>query len=95
MRVLDRGSEPAAQWPGLVAVALTLYMDSDSARSLVTRFGVMKTKHVASKMLWLQELTSRSLLRVRRVGTLDNMSDILTKFVTRKVRESLVPYLLD
>ena len=50
---------------------------------VATRFGTgKKTKHVQLRFLYLQELASAGLLKMRKVNTLHNTADVLTKHVT-------------
>ena len=53
--------------------------DSSAARAFASRRGLGRMRHVATRYLWLQERVRRRELAVKRVGTLDNRSDFLTK----------------
>ena len=59
---------------------LTLYTDSSSARAVAARRGVGKnTRHIQTRLLWLQERVAAKHLRVLKVATEDNPADLLTK----------------
>ena len=61
-----------------------IFVSTDSAvgKSIVSRFGASrKTKHVQLRFLYMQELVTTGLVRMKKVlGTL-NPADILTKYV--------------
>mgnify|MGYP003565860725 CR=1 FL=1 len=71
----------------------TLYLDSDSARSLIQKQGVQRTRHLSSRSLWFQALHASGALKVRRVDGIANVADILTKYVGRRVRINLQEHL--
>ena len=53
--------------------------DSTAAKSLSSRLGVGRTKHMQSRWLWLQEKVQDEELTVQKEATAKNVSDILTK----------------
>ena len=65
---------------------LTVYTDSTAGKSMAGRFGTSrKTKHVSLRYLYMQELVTSGLIKLRKVlGTL-NPADVLTKDVSRDV----------
>ena len=56
-----------------------LFTDSSSAKQLSTRQGVGKVKHVAGKLLWIQDAVLRKQVMLIQVPTLWNLSDLGTK----------------
>jgi hypothetical protein len=68
-----------------------IYSDSSSALTLVGRKGQGRLKHVEIRLLAIQDWKEEGRLRTGKVATLDNMSDLLTKHVTRATMESLRP----
>ena len=62
----------------------TLYLDANAAKGIAMRLGCGRVKHLEVRSLWLQDAVSRHLLRVGRVNTLDNFSDLGTKFLSEK-----------
>ena len=61
-------------------LSLSLHTDSSSARALAMRRGVSKcTRHIETRLLWLQERVSRKHLSVQKVHTDSNIADVLTK----------------
>ncbi|CAE7273338.1 unnamed protein product [Symbiodinium microadriaticum] len=55
------------------------FIDSSSAKSLITRQGVGRTRHLDGKLLWVQELSKQGYMQVSGVNTLRNPSDLGTK----------------
>ena len=50
---------------------------------MATRFGLgKKAKHIELRYLYMQDLVASGVLTVKKVGTLDNMSDLLTKYLS-------------
>ena len=60
------------------------YIDSSSAKSLITRQGVGRTRHLEGKLLWVQELSKQGYMQVSGVNTLRNPSDLGTKSLARE-----------
>ena len=56
-----------------------LFTDSSSARQLVMKQGVGKAKHIAGKLLWIQDAVQRGSTTLVQVPTLWNLSEIGTK----------------
>ena len=60
-----------------------LYSDSSSALAVVRRRGPGRMKHVELKMLAIQQWHIEGRLRIRKIGTDDNASDMLTKAMSQ------------
>ncbi len=59
---------------------LSLHTDYSSPRSFAMRRGVGKsTRHIETRLLWLQERVARKHLSVQKVHTDVNLADVLTK----------------
>ena len=56
-----------------------VYTDSSSAKSLAQRRGVGRLKHVDLRHLWVQSCVRRKLLRLKKIGTKNNVADLNTK----------------
>ena len=71
------------------ATTLIAYSDSSSAKAVASRRGAGKsTRHVQTRMLWLQERVAAKHLRFVKVATESNPADMLTKALGRsKVEE--------
>ena len=54
-----------------------------AALHLCHRRGPGKLRHIAGKLLWIQDLVAQEELRVRAVGTLHNVADLGTKPLSR------------
>ena len=49
---------------------------------MATRFGTSKkTKHVELRLLYVQELVGKGLIKLRKIRTKDNCADVLTKYL--------------
>ncbi len=63
-----------------IHVDVVMFTDSSSAKAIATRRGVGKhTRHLQTRLLWLQERIAARHLQLRKVWTEDNPADILTK----------------
>ena len=60
------------------------YTDSSSARQVACRQGVGRVRHVAGKLLWIQEKVADKSFSLHPVPTVYNVSDIGTKTLTRQ-----------
>eukprot|EP00971_Amphidinium_carterae_P332073 6466019-Amphidinium_carterae.1 len=58
---------------------LVLFSDSSAARSILSRVGLSKCKHIDIRFLWCQELIESKVVQLRRVATESNLADIGTK----------------
>ena len=71
-------------------VTIHVHTDSTGAKAVCTRTGLSpKTKHMQLRYLWLQQIYSDATALLHKVGTLDNLADLLTKFVNVNVLEKL------
>ena len=60
------------------------YTDSSSARQLASRQGCGKVRHVAGKILWIQQRVADGQIDLRQVETLWNLADIGTKSLSQQ-----------
>ena len=59
---------------------LTCSADSTAGKSLASRFGTSKrTRHIDTRLLYMQELVDRGLLRLKKVPGVENLADLGTK----------------
>ena len=64
---------------------LSLHPDSSSAKAVASRRGAGKsTRHIQTRMLWLQERVAAKHLRVVKVANESNLADIQTQRVVRQ-----------
>ena len=63
-------------------VSLVARLDRSSARSLLTKAGVSRIRHLDVRLLWTQSLVREKTVSVRPVATLVNSSDLGTKVLT-------------
>ena len=65
---------------------LTTFTDSTAGKSLASRFGTSRrTRHVDARLLFMQELVERGLLRLKKIAGPENVADLGTKHVTLEV----------
>ena len=74
-------------------VELKAFTDSSSARAIAARQGVGKIKHLATRMLWLQQAQKEGRLSVHSVPTSRNPADVATKPLASKRILLLMYYL--
>ena len=74
---------------GNLELQLSLHADSSSAKAIASRRGTGKsTRHIQTRMLWLQERAAAKHMRVVKVTSESNPADMLTKTLGRsKVEE--------
>jgi len=56
-----------------------LWVDSSAAKSIASRVGLGRVRHLEVKFLWLQEVVRDRRLEVRKVHGAENPADVLTK----------------
>ena len=56
-----------------------MWVDSTAAKSIASRLGNGKFRHLGVRFLWLQEATRDRSLRVKKIEGKKNPADILTK----------------
>ena len=66
-----------------VCVKLQLKCDASAAVGIVKRKGLGKIRHIDVTQLWLQEKVSQGVIEILKVNTKENVSDGLTKGVSR------------
>jgi hypothetical protein len=76
-----------------VDVGLKMWVDSSAAKSIASRMGAGKIRHMAVRHLWLQERVRERELVVRKVEGSRNPADLLTKVRSAAdARQLLNPY---
>ena len=68
-----------------VEVSVVLNTDASAARGIALRRGLGKVRHIELNQLWIQDRVGRGDIKVNKVGTHDNIADILTKHVDRNL----------
>jgi hypothetical protein len=64
--------------------------DSTAALGIVTREGLGRTRHIRVQYLWLQEASLENRLKVNKVGTKENVADLMTKHLRKEDRDTLL-----
>ena len=63
-------------------VNIRIYADSSSGKSMATQIGSSKeAKHIELKHLFIQQLVLNDVVRILKINTVANPSDIFTKYV--------------
>ena len=66
--------------------AVTCHTDSTAGKSMATRFGLgKKAKHIELRYLYMQDLIAAGQLKLKKVDTKANVSDLLTKYLSAEV----------
>lgn len=60
-------------------LGLVVESDSSSAKAFASRRGLGKQRHVQTRFLWLQQVVGDERVVIRKIGTVSNVSDMLTK----------------
>ena len=55
--------------------------DSTAAIGIVSRTGLGRTRHIRVQYLWLQQEQERGYLKISKVGTKENIADLMTKLM--------------
>ena len=55
--------------------------DASAAKGIASRRGVGKIRHIEVSQLWVQDKVANGQLTISKIGTRDNIADILTKHV--------------
>ena len=68
-----------------------LKTDLSAAKGFASRRGLGRNRHVSTRFLWLQDAVSTGQLRIQKVGTADQLSDFLTKPLSQKWLQEMLP----
>ena len=58
---------------------ITVWVDSAAAKSIASRIGLGKMRHMEVKFLWLQEAVKAKRIFLKKVAGCQNPADVLTK----------------
>ena len=65
---------------------INLRTDSSAAKSLVSRTGLgRKTRHIQMKYLYLQDLIQDGQVKIFKIGTHENIADLMTEYLAGNV----------
>ena len=73
-----------------VKLGLEVYMDATAGAAIGSRRGLGRAKHIDTCFLWVQDLITAGKIKVKKVHTSENFSDVLTKAVPGVVLRRLV-----
>ena len=62
-----------------IEINITIRMDASAAIAMASRRGLGKAKHMHVQYLWIQELIQSGEIKLEKVGTDENRSDLMTK----------------
>ena len=62
-----------------VEVKLRTWIDSSAAKSVASRTGIGRIRHLEVRFLWLQEVVKQRKVEIKKIKGLDNPADVLTK----------------
>ena len=60
---------------------VVIHTDSSAAKSLASRKGLGRARHIEVNQLWIQERIGEGTLELRKVKGTENIADALTKYV--------------
>ena len=63
-------------------LGLTVQTDSSSAKAMATRRGLGKVRHIASELLWVQQVVAKQRAQLQKIDGKTNTADLGTKFLT-------------
>ena len=67
---------------GACIVSLDMETDSTAAKSIASRRGLGKVRHMAVSYLWLQEQVNKQQLKIHKVPGARNLADLMTKYLS-------------
>ena len=67
-----------------VEVGIEIRTDAAVAKSIAMRRGAGKVRHIEVNQLWVQEKVLKGEIFIKKVGTEENVADILTKHIDRE-----------
>ena len=65
-------------------VKVVVHTDSSAAKSLASRKGLGKARHIEVNQLWIQEKVSDGVLELKKVKGTENIADALTKYLDKE-----------
>ena len=69
---------------------IELWTDSSSAKAIIQRLGPgRRAKHLEVQTMWVQQLNKLGLISMNKLGTLENVADMMTTHVPRGVLDKL------
>ena len=71
-------------------LSLIISLDSSAAKAMASRVGLGKTRHIDVCYLWIQDLTKKSWVKLKKIPGDKNPSDVLTKPKTGKETQELL-----
>ena len=79
----ELGVSAADQVIGVTAgdQVIELSTDSSGAKSLASRRGSRRIRHIETKWLWLQHVVAIGLIQMRKVDSVTNFADVFTKYL--------------
>ena len=84
-------------WSLLSDMGLTLdirvYTDATTGKSIASRRGLGKVRHISVNELWIQELVQNKSITIVKIKNKFNPSDILTKHLTRAEVEMIMEHI--
>ena len=61
---------------------LEIQTDSSSAKSMGSRRGLGKVRHIASELLWVQQVVAQQRARITKINGKTNSADLGTKYLS-------------
>ena len=64
------------------SLSLVMFTDSSAEKSIASRQGLGKVRHLETKYLWLQQAVFQKRIDIRKIKGTENPADILTKYLS-------------
>ena len=72
------------------SVSLEMHTDSSAGKSIASRQGIGKVRHLDTKFLWLQQAVFTKRLTIKKIKGTENPGDIPTKYLSASEMQRVV-----
>ena len=76
-----------------VTLDLRVFTDATTGKSLVTRRGLGKVRHIAVNELWLQSHVQAKTLTIVKIKNKFNLADLMTKYLSKDEIEQIMDFM--
>ena len=70
-----------------ISLSAVLNTDASAARGIALRKGLGKVRHIEVAQLWVRDRVASESLVINNIGTGDNLTDVLTKYVDKRLMD--------
>ena len=76
-----------------VYVDISVYTDATSGKSMASRRGLGKVRHIAVNELWIQEHVQNKTIAIKKIKNVFNPADLLTKYLTKTEVQTIMEHI--